>query len=88
MSYVLYILACADGSLYTGIARDAQRRLAEHNGETGRGARYTASRRPVVLVYQVPFASRSQALREEMRIKRLTRQQKQALISGAARTSA
>src|ERR1700754_3814232 len=80
MSYSLYIVVRADGTYYTGIAVDVGRRLAEHNGEKGRGARYTASRRPVGLVYQAPFATRSEALREEARIKRLTRVEKQKLI--------
>ncbi|MDO9381709.1 MAG: GIY-YIG nuclease family protein [Hyphomicrobiaceae bacterium] len=88
MDYTLYILACADGTLYTGIARDAERRAAEHNGATGKGARYTASRRPVRIVYRAAFASRSEALREEIRIKRLTRAQKDTLIAEAAATVA
>lgn len=83
MDYTLYILACADGTLYTGIARDLQRRLADHNGMTRKGARYTAGRRPVRVVYAAGFASRSDALREEIRIKRLTRAQKEALIAAA-----
>jgi putative endonuclease len=87
----LYIVRCADGTLYTGIATDVVRRLAEHNGEAaksaarkGKGARYTASRRPVALVYHAPFASRSCALKEEVRIKRLTRAEKLVLIANAA----
>lgn len=83
MEYTLYILACADGSLYTGIARDVERRLAEHNGTARGGARYTSARRPVSIVYRALFGSRSEALREEIRIKRLTRTQKEALIAGA-----
>jgi putative endonuclease len=83
LAYWLYIVACADGTYYTGIATDVPRRLLEHNGAKGRGARYTASRRPVALVYEAEFATRSEALKEEARIKRLNRQQKQALISGA-----
>ena len=93
MSYSLYIVACADGTFYTGIATDVQRRLLEHNGSDcvgksgkpikGKGARYTSARRPVALVYEAPFATRSQAMKEEMRIKRLTRSEKQALIAAA-----
>ncbi len=83
MGYSLYIVACADGTYYTGIATDVQRRVLEHNGAKGKGARYTSARRPVVLVFVAPFATRSDALKEEARIKRLSRQQKQQLISAA-----
>ena len=82
MEFTLYIVMCADGTLYTGIAADVARRLAQHNGEKPRGARYTSARRPVRLVYEAKFASRSAALKEEIRIKRLTRDQKQYLIAG------
>ncbi len=78
--YVVYILACADGTLYTGVARDVHKRIAEHNGERGRGARYTAARRPVRLVYQNACEGRAEAQREEARIKALTRTQKNALL--------
>lgn len=78
--YVVYMLACADGTLYTGIARDVARRLAEHNGERGKGARYTAARRPVRLVYQQVFAGRSAAQREEARLKALSRADKDVLV--------
>lgn len=88
MDYKVYILACADGSLYTGIARDIERRLREHNGEVAKGARYTSSRRPVRLVYEATFSSRSEALREEVRIKRLPRAQKLQLIAGMAASAA
>ena len=84
MSYTLYIVRCADGTLYTGIAVDVERRLMQHNGEKGKGARYTAARRPVRLVYQAPFATRSEALIAEARIKRLTRVEKQKLIETGA----
>ena len=95
LPYWLYIVRCADDTLYTGIATDVARRVCEHNGASndkktakGKGARYTSARRPVALVYHAPFASRSEACKEESRIKRLTRQQKDALIacSPAART--
>ena len=88
MRYWLYIVECGDRTLYTGIATDVQRRLLEHNGAGRKGARYTAARRPVVLVYETAFVSRSEALKEEARIKRLTRQQKQQLIAGAPGVSA
>ena len=84
MSYWVYIVACADGTLYTGIAIDVARRLLEHNGDKPRGARYTSARRPVRLMYSAAFASRSEAQKEEARIKRLTRGDKQRLIDGRA----
>ena len=80
MSYSLYIVRCADGTLYTGIAVDVARRVSQHNGEIRSGARYTSARRPVRLVYQAQFPTRSAASIEEARIKRLTRAEKQQLI--------
>jgi putative endonuclease len=79
LTYHVYILTCADGSLYTGITTDVERRLHEHNC-TSRGAKYTRSRRPVTLAVSWSVADRSAALREEARIKRLTRKQKLELI--------
>ena len=81
MSYWVYMVMCADGTLYTGIATDVPRRLAEHNGCKPKGARYTSARRPVRLVYQAAFANRSEASREERRIKQLTRAEKTRLIA-------
>ncbi|MFA6159600.1 MAG: GIY-YIG nuclease family protein [Parcubacteria group bacterium] len=77
--YYLYILRCADKTLYTGITTDLKRRILEHN-EKKLGARYTASRRPVKLVYSKKFKSRSLASKEEARIKKLKRVQKLELI--------
>lgn len=88
MEYSVYIVECADGTYYTGIATDVQRRLLEHNGAGGKGARYTSARSPVSLVYEVRCASRSAALKEEFRIKRLTKGQKRTLISKAPRADA
>lgn len=76
----VYMLRCADGSLYTGWSTDVGRRLQRHNA--GAASRYTASRLPVELVYEAPVADRSAALREELRIKRLDRRAKLALIAG------
>lgn len=76
----LYILRCGDGSLYTGIALDLERRLAQH--QAGRASRYTRSRLPVTLVWRREVETWSAALREEMRIKRLTRAEKEALVQG------
>ena len=83
----IYILHCADGSLYTGIAKDVARRLTEHSA--GRASRYTRVRLPVTLAWSRRVRSWSLALREEYRIKRLPRSAKLALVrSGSARTSA
>lgn len=78
-AWVVYMLRCADGSLYTGITTDIVRRLAEHNGESELGARYTRSRRPVTLAYSEPADSRAAASRREAAIKRLDRARKLAL---------
>jgi predicted GIY-YIG superfamily endonuclease len=78
MSWCVYLLRCADRSLYTGIARDPALREARHNA--GRGAAYTRARRPVTLVYQEPATDRSAALRREYAIKQLSRSEKEALI--------
>jgi putative endonuclease len=77
-SWFVYIVECADQSLYTGIARDADKRIAKHND--GTGAKYTRSRLPVTLIYREQQASRSEALKREALIKRLTRTQKIELI--------
>lgn len=79
-SWWVYILECADGSLYTGVALDVERRLCAH--QTGRGARYTRGRRPVRLLYQEACRDRSEALRRERAIKSLPRAAKLALLSG------
>ncbi|MFZ2976123.1 MAG: GIY-YIG nuclease family protein [Candidatus Moraniibacteriota bacterium] len=78
--YYLYILRCADKTLYTGITTDLERRILEHN-EKKLGAKYTASRRPVKLVYSKKFKSRSLASKEEARIKKLKRVEKLKIIS-------
>ncbi len=74
------MVRCADGSLYTGIARDVERRIAEHNGAGRAGARYTRSRRPVTLVYSEGAADRAAASRREHAIKQLDRADKLALF--------
>ena len=78
--HFVYIVRCADGSLYTGYARDPASREAAHN--LGRGARYTAGRRPVRLVYSEAFESAGEALTREYQLKRLSRVRKEALIAG------
>jgi putative endonuclease len=80
MSFV-YLLRCADDSLYCGWTTDVARRVAEHGA--GTASRYTRSRRPVELAGVFEAADRSAALREEARIKRLSRAEKLALIAAA-----
>lgn len=77
--WYVYILQCSDGTLYTGSTDDVTRRLAVHN--SGKGAKYTRSRRPVVVVYTEECESYSAALKREYAIKQLTRQQKIELIN-------
>jgi putative endonuclease len=81
MEHFIYILKCADDTLYTGYTTDVARRVIEHNGE-GKlvGAKYTASRRPVRLVYQESFVTRSDAMKREAEIKNFSRAQKEKLI--------
>jgi predicted GIY-YIG superfamily endonuclease len=76
--WLVYMLQCADGTLYTGIAKDVNRRCEQHNA--GTAYRYTRSRLPVELVYQEAQASRGSALRREAAIKALSRRQKESII--------
>ena len=76
--WYLYILRCGDGSLYTGITTDVQRRLAEHR--SGKGAKYTRGRGPLELLYQEECGTHSDALKRELAVKALTRSEKEALI--------
>ena len=76
--YFAYIMRCADGTLYTGYTDDIARREVVHN--SGRGAKYTRSRLPVKMVYHESFATRSEAMKRECAIKRLSREQKLKLI--------
>ena len=79
--HFVYLLRCKDASLYTGYATDVERRVREHNGlEKKQGAKYTAGRRPVKLVYQEECVSRSAALKREAEIKKLSRVEKEKLI--------
>lgn len=77
------MLRCADGSLYTGITTDLERRIAEHNGDGPAGARYTRSRRPVQLAYRETAINRSAASQREAALKRLDRARKLALCAAA-----
>ena len=79
--YVCYIVRCADDTLYTGVTTDIGRRVEEHN--VGNGARYTASRRPVQLVWTEAHPDRSAAQRREAQIKRWSRTRKEDLFAGA-----
>lgn len=79
-SYGVYILACADGTYYTGLTNNLERRLVAHN--KGHAARYTRGRRPVKVVWWLDGFSRSVAGRLEVAVKRLPRQQKTRLVAG------
>jgi len=76
--WYIYILECSDGTLYTGITTDVNRRLSEHN--SGKGAKYTRVRRPVILRALFEAKNRSEASKEEYRIKQLNRTEKLKLI--------
>jgi putative endonuclease len=78
-SFWVYIARCADGTLYTGYALDPKERIARHNA--GKGAKYTAGRRPVTLVFTQRFRSRTRALQREYELKQWTRAEKEALLS-------
>ena len=80
---VVYILRCCDGSLYTGWTNNLPRRLKAHN--EGRGAKYTKGRRPVELAYAEYVLNKSQALKRECAIKKLSRMEKLRLIEGGAK---
>jgi predicted GIY-YIG superfamily endonuclease len=80
MAWSVYILRCRDETLYTGVTNDLESRLAAHN--SGKGAKYTASRLPVVIVYHEPVESKSAALKRERQIKRWSKAKKEALIEG------
>nr|MBQ8245211.1 GIY-YIG nuclease family protein [Oscillospiraceae bacterium] len=75
----LYILRCKDGSLYTGITTDVEKRLEAHR--SGKGAKYTRGRGPLELVYREECGTHSDALKREWEIKKLSREQKQELIA-------
>lgn len=74
-----YILKCRDGSLYTGWTNDLEKRIAAH--QSGHGAKYTKSRRPVELVYYETFATKEEAMRREYAIKHMSRKDKLTLIT-------
>ena len=82
MDWTVYILRCADGTLYTGITNDLSRRIAEH--ESGQGAKYPKGRGPFQLVFEEVFQSRGLASKRENKIKVLDRKAKLLLVSGGA----
>jgi len=79
MNYFCYIIRCVDGTLYTGITTNVQRRMDEHNGIKKGGAKYTKGRRPIVLEYYEGHNSRSEAQVREYQLKQLTHAQKKLL---------
>jgi putative endonuclease len=83
MTWSVYLLQCADGSLYAGITTDVERRIHEHNHDDKKAARYTRSRRPIELIYSEAHDCRSTASKRESAIKQLTRRQKLALVASA-----
>ena len=78
----VYILQCADATFYTGVARDLQKRLLQHNGGQAGGAKYTRGRRPVQLVWFDSAPDRSAAQQREATIKKMSRGEKLRLIGG------
>lgn len=80
-NHYIYIVRCKDASLYTGYTTDIEARIAKHN--EGKGAKYTKVRRPVKLLYQETFETKSAALKREYAIKQLSRKDKLQLIKGA-----
>jgi len=86
--WFVYLVRCADGTLYTGVTSELERRIREHN-ESPRGARYTRGRRPVVLVYAEAREGRADAQQREAEIRRLSRGRKLSLVAaGAGKTVA
>ena len=83
-TWSVYLLSCADGTLYCGVTTDVQKRLAMHNGQRSGGARYTRGRRPVSLAACVGGLTRSEALRLEARIKKEPRERKTAVLEACS----
>ncbi|MBD5641984.1 MAG: GIY-YIG nuclease family protein [Desulfovibrio sp.] len=84
MSWQVYLLRCNDGTYYCGITTDISRRLLEHNGKLGRGARYTAARRPVELLAVCSRDSRSAALKLEALVKKAPKNRKMEILASHA----
>lgn len=81
-TWIVYIVQCADGTFYTGISNNLERRLKQHNA--GTASRYTRYRLPVTLIYQAVQPTKSAALKRELEIKKLSRKAKQRLINEGA----
>ena len=79
--WYVYMLRCADNTLYTGITTNVERRVGEHNNSDRLAARYTRARRPVVLVWKEPHANRSSASKREAALKRMSRSLKEQLLN-------
>ena len=82
-SWFIYIIECADGTLYTGVTTDVQRRLHEHNHCNKKAAKYTRARRPVILKHSEAHPSKTAAYQREWQIKQLNKQRKQQLFAHA-----
>ena len=80
MHWTVYILRCADGTLYTGITNDLERRISEH--QSGQGAKYTKGRGPFEIVFNEPHRNRADASRREVEVKSMNRVQKLKLVTG------
>ncbi|THB68123.1 MAG: GIY-YIG nuclease family protein [Desulfovibrio sp.] len=80
MAWYVYLVECADATLYCGVTTDIERRVAEHNGDQPGGARYTRGRRPVKLVAWAEFADRTEACRVEARVKKASRANKEDIL--------
>lgn len=83
MNWYLYILRCGDGTLYTGITTDVEKRLEAHRA--GKGAKYTRGRLPLELVYRECCENHSHALKRELAVKKLTRQEKEKLVASSGK---
>ena len=80
--WYVYLIRCADNSLYTGVTTDPKRRVREHNGELkGNGAKYTRTRRPVTLAVAIPLPSKVAVYQAEYAIKRLSKTEKESIVS-------
>ncbi len=88
MMYFFYILRCSDNSLYCGITTDVDRRLKEHNSDNIKSAKYTRSRKPVVLVYQQKYPSIKEAMRREAEVKKWKKSKKELLVASVKTASA
>ncbi len=80
-TWFVYMVRCADDTLYTGVTTDLKRRVKEHNFDNKKGAKYTRFRRPVVLVYDEVVKDRSEGGKREAEIKKMTKREKETLIS-------